>query len=77
MKLWQKFRLVGEVKWYSHKPEIVVENDKVKILWDFNMQTGHVIEHSRPDMVVVYTIERKCHLIDIAVPHGKRVEQKE
>ena len=62
MELCQRFDLVREVKWYNHKPASVVENDKVKILWDFNIQTDHVIQHRRSDIVV---------------PGDKRVEMKE
>ena len=40
-------------KWYEHQPESVVENENCKILWDFNIQTDHVIEARRPDMIVV------------------------
>ena len=36
------------------------------------MQTEHVIQH-RPGRVVLYKTERKCHLIDIAVPVYKSV----
>ena len=36
--------------WYDHVPEKVEETDHVKILWDFNIQTDHVIEHRRPDV---------------------------
>ena len=77
LELCQKFGLVGEVKWYNHKPAIVVENGRVKILWDFNMQTDHVTQHRRPDIVVLCKNERKCHLINIAVPGGKKIELKE
>ena len=48
-----------------------------KILHDFNIQIDHVIQHRRPDIAVLYKTERKCHLIDIAVPGDKRSEQKE
>ena len=41
LELGQKFGLVGKVKWYNHKPASVVENDRVKILWHFNIQTDH------------------------------------
>ena len=77
MELFQKFRLVGEVKWYYYKFESVVENDSVKMLWDFNMQTDHIIQHRRPEIFVLYKTERKCHLIDIAVPANKKIEMKE
>ena len=77
LKLCQKFGLVDEVKCYNHKPTSVVENDRVKMLWDFNIQTDHVIQHRRPDIVVLYKTERKCHLIDIAVFGDKMIELKE
>ena len=31
-------------KWYEHEPESVSENEDYRILWDFSIQTGHVIE---------------------------------
>ena len=77
MELCQKFGLVGKVKCYYHKPTSVVRNDRVKMLWDFNIQTDHVIQHRRPDIVVLYKTERKCHLIDIAVSGDKRIKLKE
>ena len=74
LELCQKFGLVGKVKWYNHQPASVVENDRVKILWHFNIQADHVIQHRRPDIVVLYKTEGKCHLLDIAVPGDKRIE---
>ena len=26
-------------KWYDHKPESVMENEDLKVLWDFTVQT--------------------------------------
>ena len=77
LELCQKFCLGGEGKWYNHKPVSAFGNDKVKLLWDFSIQTDHVIKHRRYDIVVLYKTERKCHLIDIAVPGDKRIELKE
>ena len=77
LELCQKFGLVGEVKWYNHKPASVVDNDRVKILWDFNIQTDSMIQHRRPDIVMLYKTKRKFHLIDIAVSGNKRIELKE
>ena len=53
LELCQKLDLVGEVKWYNHKPVSVVENDKVKILWGFVIHTDHVLQHKKPDEVVL------------------------
>ena len=40
-------------KWYEHEPGSILENEDYKILWDFSIQTDHVIEARRPDLVVV------------------------
>jgi len=49
----------------------------VKILWDMSIQTDHVIEHRRPDIVVVDNDNKRALLMDIAVPANARVEEKE
>ena len=40
-------------KWYGHEPESALEREDYKILWDFSIQTDHVVEVQRPDLVVV------------------------
>jgi len=42
-----------------------------------NIQTDHVIEHRRPDTVVVDKDKKRALLIDIALPADARVEEKE
>ena len=46
-------------------------------MWDFRIQTDHVIEARRPDLVVVDKKERSCKIIDFAVPGDSRIEEKE
>ena len=46
-------------------------------MWDFSIQTDHIVEAWRPDLVVVHKKERSCKIIDFAVPGGSRIEQKE
>ena len=75
--LCKKYGVKVQSKWYDHVLEKVEETDHVKILWDFNIQTDHVIEHRRPDAVILDKHEKMCHLIDIAVPGDSRVEVKE
>ena len=75
--LCKKYGVKVQSKWYDHVPKKVEETDHVKILWDFNIQTDHVIEHRRPDVVVLDKHENMCHLIDIAVPGDSRVASKE
>ena len=64
-------------KWYEHKPEVVMENHKCKILWDFTVQTDHEIRGRRPDVVVVQKDENLCQIIDFACPYDGRVDTKE
>ena len=39
-------------KWYEHSPKSVEENEEVKLLWDFTIQTDREIHHRRPDIVI-------------------------
>ena len=64
-------------KWYEHEPESVLGTEDYKILWDFSIQTDHVIEARRPDLVVVDKKEKICEIIDFAVPGDSRIEEKE
>ena len=47
----RKYGIEMKEKWYGHKPEVVMENDKCKILWDFTVQTDHEICGRRPVVV--------------------------
>ena len=46
-------------------------------MWDFSIQTDHVIEARRPDLVAVDKKRRTCKIIDFAVPGDSRIEEKE
>ena len=46
-------------------------------MWDFSIQTDHIIEARRPDLVVVDKKERICKIIDFAVPGDSSIEDKE
>ena len=45
-------------------------------MWDFSIQTDHVIEARRPDLVVVDK-ERSCKIIDFAVHEDSTIAEKE
>ena len=77
MKLARKCNFEARDEWCGHEPESVLENEDYKILWDFSIQTDHVIEARRPDLVVVDKKERSCKIIDFAVPGDSRIEEKE
>ena len=76
LSLCENYGLPRSKQWYRHTAEPLIEMDKVKILWDVSIQTDHVIEHRRPDIVVVEN-NKTALLIDIAVPGDTRVEEKE
>ena len=38
---------------YEHKPEVIIENNKCKILCDFTVQADHEIYGKRPYVTVV------------------------
>ena len=57
-KLARNFNIEAADKWYEHEPESALENEDYKILWGFSIQTDHVIEAQRPDLVVVDKKER-------------------
>ena len=46
-------------------------------MWDFSIQTDHIIEAQRPDLVAVDKKERICKIIDYAVHGDSRIEEKE
>ena len=55
----------------------VLENEKVKLLWDFSIQTEIKIDHNKPDIVLLDKKEKTCYVIDVACPFDTRVEKKE
>ena len=76
-KLCGKCNLKKSEKWYEHSPEIVAENEEVKILWDVMVQSDREIRARKPDIAVVNKNERSCVIIDIALPEDIKVSKKE
>ena len=75
-KLARKCNFEAGDKWYEHELESVSENEDYKISWDFSIQTDHIMEARRPDLVVVDK-KRICKIIDFAVPGDSRIAEKE
>ena len=48
----KKFKIDHTNKWYMHNSASVQEKDKHKLLWDFGIQTNHLISVRRPDLIV-------------------------
>ena len=46
-------------------------------MWDFIIQTDHVIEARRPDLVAVDKKRRTCKIINFAVSGDSRIKEKD
>ena len=42
-ELCKKFTFDHTNKWYEHNPEFILENEMYQLLWDFEIQTNHLI----------------------------------
>ena len=61
-------------------PALVQENDTHKLLWDFDIQTDHLISARRPDLIIINKKKRKISkIVDFAVPadHGIKLKESE
>ena len=75
--MYRKFDVHVSKNWYEHEPEAVIENNQCKILWDFEVQTDHVIKERRPDLVVVDKGKRICQIFDFEIPYDAKVTERE
>ena len=59
------------------KPESVLENETRKLLWDFELQTDHLIPARRPDLVIVHKKETR-RIVDftVQVDHRAKIDTK-
>ena len=76
-KLARKCNFEAGDKWYEHDPESVLEHEGYKILWDYSIQSDHVIKAWRPDLVLVDKEDRSCKIIHFAIPGDSKIEEKE
>ena len=59
----KKFKFDLTKKWYMHNPAPVLENTTHKLLWDFNIQTDHLIPARRPDLIIINKRKKRiCRL---------------
>ena len=83
-ELCKKFKFDHATKWSMHNPESVLENDTHKLLWDFEIQTDHLISARRPDLIIIDKKKKKktktkrtWKIVDFTVPVDQRVKLKE
>ena len=75
--LCKKYDLQAATKFYDHVPEKVSENDLVKILWDFNIQTDKKLEHNKPDITLQDKKNNECLLIEVSCPFDMNINEVE
>ena len=74
----KKFKFDHAQKWYMNNPTPVLENDTHKILWDFDIQTDHLISARRPDRVITNEKKKRvCKIVGFAAPADHRIKLKE
>ena len=60
-----------------HNAASVLENDTYKLLWDFEIQTDHLISDKRAELIIIKKKKRNCKIVDFAVPADHRIKLKE
>ena len=64
-----------------HNLTSVLENETHKLLWDFDIQTDHIISARRPNLIIINKKKKKKKkirkVVDFAVPSDQRVKLKE
>ena len=73
----EKYGFERARKWYEQKPEGVIENQDLKVLWDFMVQCDRVIQARRPDIIVVDKKQKEVRIIGIAIPSDSRIKDRE
>ena len=77
----KKFKFDHTNKWYMHNPAPVRENNTHKLLWDFDIQTDHLIPTRRTDLIINKNKKKERKktgkIVDFAVPANHRIKLKE
>ena len=76
-ELCKKLKFDYSNEWYMPKSESILENEKHKIPWDFDIQTDHQISARRLDQVIVNKEQKTCQRVNFTVSADHRVRLKE
>ena len=60
-----------------HNLESVLENEMHKLLWDFEIETNHVIAGRRSNLVINTQNKTTCRMVNILIPDDHKVNLKE
>ena len=77
-ELCKKLKFKHTNKLYMHKPGSFLINEKHKILWNFDMQTNHLIPARWPNLVMINKKKRKENLptSELCCPDGPQNENQ-
>ena len=70
----KKLKFDHTTKWYMHKLEFLRENESHKIIWDFEIQTDHPIQKTRPSDNLQK--KRICNIMNFAIPANQSENQR-
>ena len=73
-KICKKCHVQTADKWYEHNPKTVEEKDDITILYD--MPIHREISGNRPDIIIKNNRDKKCIVIDVAIPSDKNTSTK-
>ena len=67
-----------EAIWYQQKRDrgTVLENDKAKLVWDFDFSLGITTTIKRLDLILELKIDRKIWICDMAFPQQNNIDTK-
>ena len=60
-----------------HNAAAVLENDTHKLLWDFDIQTDHLMAARRADLIVIDKKKRTSKIVDFTLSADRRIKLKE
>ena len=75
----KKFKFDHTNKLWKHNPASVLENDTHKLLWDFNIETDHLISARKPDLMIINNKKenlQNCWLCSASWPQNKTESEK-
>ena len=75
-ELFKKIKFDHTNKRYNYNPESALQNEVCKILWDFVIQTHHLISTRRPVLMIVNKKEN-LRMVDFVILADHRVKPKE
>ena len=76
-KICKAFGLPVTDNWYNHKPETLVSNDQVTLIWDMQLHTDKEIKANKLDIIIKDHINNTCQLTDMTIPSDRNVAIKE